>query len=115
MKSNSAKASELRLLIYKYAKGQLTLHEKQQLDAFMNRSPENASLVELLISPDGPALLLERKARLEKVWKGHSFQTILHKYKRKRRKLFMQWYVIALVLLLVMGSAYFMVILLAGK
>ncbi|WP_162915514.1 hypothetical protein [Paraflavitalea soli] len=41
MKNYSARARKLRLLIYKYAKGTLTIHEKQQLDAYRRngRSP----------------------------------------------------------------------------
>jgi hypothetical protein len=116
MKTYSAKARELRLLIYKYAKGQLTMEEKQQLDEFMNRSPENASLVELLTSPEGPAQLLERQAHLEAVWKGHSFQTILNKIKQKRRRPFRQWHLIILLLmLLLVGSAYFVILLLSEQ
>lgn len=92
------------------------MNEKRKLDDFMNRSPENASLVELLISPQGPALLLKRQARLEKVWKGHSFKKLLNKYRRKRRRPFMQMpVIIAIILMLVLGAAYFLIMLLAGK
>ncbi|WP_315824034.1 hypothetical protein [Paraflavitalea speifideaquila] len=82
----------------------------------MNRSPENASLVELLTSPEGPNLLLERQAHLEQAWEGHSFQTILNKYKRKRRPLSLQLYLVTIiVLLLVVGTGYFLVLLLQGQ
>ncbi|AXY73925.1 hypothetical protein D3H65_07995 [Paraflavitalea soli] len=115
MKNYSARASELRLLIYKYAKGQLTMHEKQQLDAFMNRSPENADLVHLLTSPEGPSLLLERQARFDKVWKGHSFQTILNKYHRKRRRIQMRWTIITTLVVLLVAVMACYVVYLKGK
>jgi hypothetical protein len=114
MSTYSTKARELRQLIYKYAKGQLTLEEKQQLDEFMNRSPENANLVALLTSPEGPARLLEEQAQLEAVWKGHSFQTILDKLERKRPQPFKHRTLIILLLLLFLaGAAYFLLMLLA--
>lgn len=116
MKKHSAQARELRLLIYKYAKGTLTANEKIKLDNFMNRSPENASLVELLISPDGPARLLERQARMEKMWEGHKFLFVLRRLKRKRRRPILQLNVVTiLVLMLLIGSTCFLLFLLWTK
>jgi len=104
------RANHLRLLMYKYVKGQLTTSEKTELDAFINRSPENAKIVELLTTPDNGASLLQYYEERKKRAEAFNFQDVLDRYKRyKRRRMIRITLVISIALLLISGAAYFLV------
>lgn len=110
MKTYGNYAKDLKLLMYKHVKGLLTAAEKEKLDEFINRSPVNAELFELLTTPDNGAKLLQWYARNEKDWEGYSFKAILDKRKRKRRPLKLQlWVVAATVLMLLIVSTWFLI------
>lgn len=98
------------MLMYKYVKGELTIAEKEKLDDFINRSPENAKLFELLTTPDNGAKLLQWHTLNEKNWEGYSFQSILDRHRHKRRPYKLQlWVVTAIVLMLLGVSTYFLI------
>ncbi|AXY72701.1 hypothetical protein D3H65_01365 [Paraflavitalea soli] len=103
-------ATRLRLLIYKQAKGVLTVDEQAQLDTFVNRSVENARLVKLLTTDAGYAILLRDQARSEKAWKGKHLHLTHKHYRRKRSDNYMQLSIVAgIVLALLIGVVYFLI------
>lgn len=67
-------ARELRTLIYKSAKTQLTQEEADRLEEFINRSSENADLVKLLTTDEGYEAIVKELQERKSRWNGRDLQ-----------------------------------------
>ncbi len=105
------KAKAIRVLIYKRMSGDLSIDEQKELDDFINASPENAELVDLLTSDSGMVALLQQYEADDQIWAGEELQlapVVTLTATSKKRPLY--WIAAAILLLLAGGAIFYTVL-----
>ena len=116
MEEDVREAREILRLIFKHKRTQLTADEQQMLDDFVNGSPDNAELVQLLATSEGYDKLLTEEVEAEKVWQGTKFHFPHDRHKRRKPAIsILQLILITITVLLLVGVAAWFLVWMSGR